>query len=103
WREIAHDRTAIGNTLNDSFLLKLEQSQPNVAAMRVEAIAEILFDQAFARVTPAKYDILFQAGRDDVRHCLFAGVQIRRHSRSDARGAPTRCRPPDDHGEAWSP
>jgi hypothetical protein len=34
--------------------------------MRVEALAQILLDEAFSRVAPAKDNILFQARRDDI-------------------------------------
>ncbi len=48
------------------FLLELEQSQADVAAMRVEAVAQILFDQTLARMAAAQDDILFEAGGDDI-------------------------------------
>src|SRR5262249_47304521 len=100
---IAHDRAAIGYALDDAFLLKLEQREPYVAAMGIEAVAEILLDQAFARVTPAEHDILLQTGRDDVRGRLFARAGIGQRGRGNApRGLP-RWRPPDDQGEARSP
>src|SRR5713226_9537793 len=44
-REIAHNGAAVRNTLDNSLLLQFEQSEAHIAAMGVEALAEILFDQ----------------------------------------------------------
>ena len=53
WREIAHDRAAIGDALHDALFLEFEQRKPDVGAMGVEAIAQILLDQALPWVTPS--------------------------------------------------
>src|SRR5215471_6970540 len=50
---LAHGGAAIGDALNDTLLLELEQRQAYVTAMGVEAVAQILLDQPLARMTPA--------------------------------------------------
>ena len=71
-REIAHNGAAVRNTPDDSLLLQFEQSKAYIAAMGVEALAEILLDQVLARMAPAEDDVLFQAPRDDVGDRLLA-------------------------------
>ena len=51
--EVTHDGAAIGDALDDPLLLQFEKRQPDVAAMRVEVDAQILLDEAFARMAPA--------------------------------------------------
>jgi hypothetical protein len=85
--------------LNDAFLLELEQRKPNVTAVGVEAVAKILLYETLARVAPAEYDVLFQAGRNNVgqgffARGLFAYAMLGPHLRSLRQ-----CRPPDAHGE----
>src|SRR5256885_692146 len=71
-REIAHNGAAVRNTPDDSLLLQFEQSEAHIAAMGVEALAEILLDQVLARMAPAEDDVLFQAPRDDAGDRLLA-------------------------------
>ena len=63
--EVTHDRAAIGDSLNNPLFFEFEERKPDVGTMRVELLTEILLDQPLARMTPAKDDVLFQAGRDD--------------------------------------
>src|SRR6266567_1714524 len=70
--EIAHHRAAIGNALNEPLLFQLEQGEANVSSMRVEVLAQVLFDQALARVAPAEDDVLLEARRDDMRDTRLA-------------------------------
>src|SRR5579872_1682400 len=65
WRQPAHHGATIGNSLDQSLLLEFEEGQSHVAAMRAEEIAEILFDQPFARLTPPKDYVLLDALGDD--------------------------------------
>src|SRR4051794_6655036 len=65
-RQIAHDGAAVRNTLDDSLLLQLEQREAHIAAMGVEALAEMLLDQVLARMAAAEDNLLFQAPRDDL-------------------------------------
>ena len=58
-REVAHDRAAIWNSLDDPFFLEFEERKSDVGAMRVELLTEILLDQPLARMAPAKNDVLF--------------------------------------------
>src|SRR5258705_2377940 len=76
-REIAHNGAAVRNTPDNSLLLQFEESEAHIAAMGVEALAEILLDQVLARMAPAKDDVVFQAPRDDVGYRLFADVNRR--------------------------
>ena len=71
-REVADDRAAIWDALNDALFLELEEREPDVGAMRVELLAKILLDQPLARVTPAEHDVFFQARRDDARRSPVA-------------------------------
>src|SRR5271166_3864769 len=57
--EVAHNCAAIGNSLDDPLFLEFEKSEPDVGAVGVELLAEILLDQAFTWVTPAQDDVLF--------------------------------------------
>src|SRR6202142_755661 len=65
-REVTHNCAAVRNSLDDPLFLEFEECQPHVGTMRVELLAEILLDQSFARVTSTQYDVLFQAGCDDI-------------------------------------
>src|SRR5229473_2386761 len=49
-REIAHNGAAVRDAPDDSLLLQFEQREPHIAAMGVEALAEILLDQVLARM-----------------------------------------------------
>src|SRR5713226_6042095 len=66
WSEIAHNGAAVRNALDNSLLLQFEQSEAHIAAMGVEALAEILLDQVLARMASAEDDVLFQTPRDYV-------------------------------------
>ena len=66
-REIAYDRAAIGDALYDTFLFEFKKCKANIGAMGVEAITQILFDQAFPRVTPPEHNVLFQPRGDFFR------------------------------------
>src|SRR6266566_4621493 len=65
-REIAHDGAAVRYPLDDSLVLQFEQSETHIAAMGVEALAEVLLDQVLARMASAEDNVLFQAPRNDV-------------------------------------
>src|SRR6478672_1020376 len=71
-REVAHNGAAVSNTLDNSLLLQFEQRKAHIAAMGVEALAEMLLDQVFARMASAEDNVLFQAPRDDVGDRLLA-------------------------------
>src|SRR5437899_7967207 len=71
-REIAHNGAAVRNTPDDSLLLQFEQSKAHIAAMGVEALAEMLLDQVLARMASAEDNVLFQAPGDDVGDRLLA-------------------------------
>src|SRR5260370_37573072 len=75
--EIPHHRAAIGNALNESLLFQLEQGEANVTSMRVEVLAQVLFDEALARVAPAQDDVLLEARRDDMRDTRLARAGVR--------------------------
>src|ERR1039458_9091889 len=49
-REVAHDRAAVRNSLDDALFLEFEEGEPHVGTVRVELLAEILLDQPLARV-----------------------------------------------------
>src|SRR5215467_2144493 len=92
-REIAHERAAIGNALNDTFLLQFKQGQPNITAMGIEAVAQVLLDEALARVTPTEHDVFFQAGRDHFGDRIQMRARLRKRCarRSRPRGRVCRC------------
>src|ERR1700687_4984057 len=55
--EPSHHRASVGNALDQPLVFKLKQRQPNVAAMGLEKITKILFDQSFPRLAPSQYDV----------------------------------------------
>src|ERR1700692_3889877 len=63
-REVADHRPAIGNTLNNPLFLQFEKGEADVGAVRVELLAQILFDQALARMASAQHDVFFEARRN---------------------------------------
>src|ERR1039458_1462799 len=44
--EVAHDRAAVRNSLDDSLFLEFEEGEPHVGTVRVELRAEILLNQS---------------------------------------------------------
>src|SRR5216684_2358259 len=57
-REVANNGATVRNTLDNSLLLELEQSEAHIPPMGLEALAEILLDQALARMAPAENNVL---------------------------------------------
>ena len=62
--EIAHDRAAVRDSLDDPHLFQLEQCEPDVAAMGIEVRAQILLDQPLARVPPSEHDVFLELSDD---------------------------------------
>src|ERR1700690_2952130 len=65
-REVTHNCAAVRNSLDDALFLEFEECEPHIGTVRVELLAEILLDQSLAWVTSTQYDVLFQAGCDDI-------------------------------------
>jgi len=100
-REIAHNGAAVRNTPDDSLLLQFEQSEAYIAAMGVEALAEILLDQVLARMAPAEDNVLFKAPRDDVGNRLLAdGGRGARRPGAKVTGHRFSFGGPNGHGRA---
>ena len=104
--EVAHDRAAVRNSLDDALFLEFEEGEPHVCTMRIELRAEILLDQPLARVTPTQHDVLFQARRDDIgdgrlpRAAFwrqFARRSLRRSARASRQRLVPEC-PASGHG-----
>jgi hypothetical protein len=72
--EIAYDRAAVRDALDDAALFQLEQRQPDIAAMGVERRAQVLLDKPLARMTPAEHDVFFELPGNHVRD-RFAPVR----------------------------
>ena len=79
-REIAHHCAAIWDALYDALLFELKKRKPNIGAMGVEAITQILFDQAFPRVAPPEHNVLLQPRGDFFRRGTLASMQLSRRS-----------------------
>src|SRR5256885_2306971 len=62
--ELAHDRAAVGNALNDPLLFQLEESEADAGAMGIKLLAKVLLDQPFARMAPAEHDVLLEPPGD---------------------------------------
>src|SRR5476649_322063 len=62
--EIAHDRATVRDALDDSLLFQIKQSKPDVSAMGIEVRAQVLLDEALARVPLAEHDALLKLPRD---------------------------------------
>ena len=66
--QIAHDRAAVRDPLDDAHLFQFEQREPDVAAMGVEIRAQVLLDQPLARVPAAEHDVFLElSGRSGRR------------------------------------
>ena len=85
-REIAHDRAAVGDALDDPLLFQFEQREPDVTAMGIEVRAQILLDQPLARVAAAKHDVLLELARDQAGDRRLARLKIGRRRLKSADG-----------------
>jgi hypothetical protein len=84
-REVTNDCAAIGYARNDAFLLKLKKRQTDIAAVRLEAVAEVLLDETLARMASAEHDVFFEARRNPIGNSpllicwLGTLLRVRRH------------------------
>src|SRR5258708_20057554 len=67
--EVPHHGATVRDPLDQSFLLQFEQRQPDVAAMSLEALAQILFHQPFAWIPPAQDDAFLPTVPDPLSLC----------------------------------
>src|SRR4029077_13599711 len=78
---------AVRNASDQAFLFEFEQRQPDVPAMGLKQVAEILLHQPLPRLTPSQYYVLLDALGDDGRGGFSRARWHRqaRFRRSDSR------------------
>jgi hypothetical protein len=67
-----HHRAAVGNALDQPLFFKFKQREPNVAAMGLEKITQILFDQPLPRLAPSQYNVFLDTPGDNDGRCRLA-------------------------------
>ena len=78
----ANHRAAVGNALHQALLLQLEKREPDIAAMGLKQVAEVLLDEALPRLPPPENNVFLDAPANDRgcrgfarRRCDLAGFR----------------------------